>query len=163
MIVRPRSGDTEILQFQRAEYSPHEARATFESMHAALPIGTPAACATGALALVYWFRTENLKLTVTDDPSSTGWFAADIDGGLVFDFAAPIDAGAEDEPRNSPARTSTAALLGGVFDLIIALQPTAYRYLIDEVISVERLTESEFLEQKRASDYLYQRGVFGRL
>ncbi len=168
LLLRPGETDTEVVQFSRAEYSADEAARLYEGIRAQLPGAEGEWLVHAPLVFVYLLQTDQL-LTKRglDSAGNEHWFVADAVSGHVFDFAEATEGSTLDgvhrdaevaDSGEADGRPPVAAL-----DLIERVQPSAQRYMVDEVITLESMESSEFLAHKQAMDYLYQRGVFGKL
>ena len=115
-----------------------------------------------ALVFVYLFKTDQLQTKRWVSEKTQHCFVVDAVSGGVFDFGFGIEA-SDDNADDAPLGGADGRPTSAAFDLLCRIQPSAQRYIVDEVITPQTLATSEFLNHKKAEDYLYQRGVFGKL
>ena len=171
LLLRPGDADTEVIQYKRSEYTPAAAADLFEQIRAELPRTHPSRTDTesihsATLVFVYMLATTQLRTMRCVDAAGEHWFARDADSGVVYDFGAQEHANTEAIHAHGEAIAAggiDSCPLEASFDLLERVQPSAQRYMVDELITLGTLETSEFLTQKKAMDYLYQRGVFGKL
>ena len=154
LVLRPRQHDTEVIQIERSPYTVAEGLRVADQLRTLLPEDTMAWSEAAAMAFVFLFREHDFALY-----SNGRWLVVDSNNQTQFTFH-----------RNDKGNQQAGELtdIGDVkpssscFDLLEQVQPSAKRYVVDELISSSDPKNSDFLSQKQAMDYLYQGGVFGR-
>lgn len=155
LLFLPRQVDTEVLQFQRLEYSVQAGEQLVQKL---LSLRNPEESGwsrSAAFALLAMFGGDRLHAEYSADGNEVGnWRLVDEDVQHAFCFT---------NQDNLPVPSEYQELLPDetCLDLIQQLQPVSSRYTIDELITPMNQADSEFVQQKQAMDYLYQRGVFG--
>ncbi|RPG26435.1 MAG: hypothetical protein CBC10_004770 [Gammaproteobacteria bacterium TMED50] len=165
MLFRPRESDTEVIQFERFDYTPGNAEQIYRTITQCAQTNDPAWSLTASLVFIYLLRTDQLMVMEMTD-GIEHWFVKDNNTGEVFDFddrstEGPNKAGQETaRPVNADRVTSMPS--DASFDLLERLQSSARRYPVDERITLANHESSDFMAKKRGMDYLYQNGVFGK-
>ena len=165
MLFRPRESDTEVIQFERFDYTPGNAEQIYRTITQCAQANDPAWSLTASLVFIYLLRTDQLMVMEMTD-GIEHWFVKDNNTGEVFDFddrstEGPNKAGQETaRPVNADRVTSMPS--DASFDLLERLQSSARRYPVDERITLANHESSDFMAKKRGMDYLYQNGVFGK-
>lgn len=170
LILRPVQDGTEIIQYTRTDYSADAATQVFLEIDACLNHDATLQPLAATFVLVYLLDNSPLQTYLGNNSAGQDhWFVREpANPTNVFDFFA-TEKGAGDLPAIYSAATATtcpepaARPSEAAFELLQIVQPAAQRYAVDERITPESKTNSEFLAHKRASDYLYQKGVFGKI
>ena len=166
LLFRPLEASTELLQFRRVLYTEDAATSFASQIHQVLPADETNGLALSVL-LQYLFTSDFLIcFRGTDALGADHYWIRDIDSGEILDFA----------PRGYDKAQRTVMYERGEvcdvmeifecppalwFDTIVAIQGSASRYEIEEVITLRNRDDSMHLKEKRSMNYLYQLGVFG--
>lgn len=168
LIFRPRAQSTEVIQYTRYEYTPGNVDLVSSLIKENLDPGSSSNFSFDA-SFVLVFLMDSSKLETRKSGCGTlddHWFVVDSETREVFDLAQGRFG--PNELRETYARAERNDFPGfesrptsELFDSLMAVQPTAKRYEVDEIITIANKAESEFLSYKSHMDYLFNLGVFG--
>jgi hypothetical protein len=166
LLFRPLDSSTELLQFRRVVYTEDAAALFASQIHQALPADETNGLALAVL-LQYLFTSDFLICCRgTDAVGVDHYWIRDTDSGKILDFAPP---GYDKAQRKVVYEHGEVCDVMEIFecppalwfDTIVAIQSSASRYEIEEVITLSNRDDSIHLKEKWGMNYLYQLGVFG--
>ena len=166
MLFRPRESDTEVIQFQRSDYTPANAGQIYQSIALCEQKDDQVWSRTACLVFIYLLKTDRL-LVMEGIAGTEHWFVKDRISGDIFDFDHRHE-GRNTVPDNAAHETAHPVSADGetsmpteaCFALLERLQSSARRYPVNERITLANREDSDFITKKRGMDYLYQNGVF---
>ena len=165
-IFRPRTNDTDIIQFRRFDYTPENMKVVIDQIRNTIP-KPKGNCVPTTFLLTYLVKTQELvSYSGLDRGGVNHWFLIDRGNKEVYDITKDQYSKAElasiyENAKPKPYYGFQSQPAARFFDLLMKIQPTAKRFFVDEIITRKKRYESDFFSQKTNMDYLYNLGVFG--
>ena len=164
LVYRPRQTDTDFIQYKRAEYSVEAGQQLRAQLCRRIDRSSAADREAAALTFVYLLKAPDLETRCGPGPcAQDDWFVWDKANQQTYHFSC-----GDQQPQGAVTGTVAATSQeldarpsARTFDLLMQMQPSAERYMVDEHITLQNKDDSTFLAEKWASDYLYHKGVFG--